>query len=161
VRRIQHRRPFNPSMGESQTASRGEKLLKKFKTTALFCRLDATFKRVSRFTIQQVQAKGGADAATRRTRLNDAGAWSRIKQGDGMSLADKFDDHIEPAFTRSFDRESARRQFRMSLMLVAAMGLAAFILGFAQPLTTPSPAKQNAQTIESGFSGRLVTIDAN
>jgi hypothetical protein len=84
-----------------------------------------------------------------------------MTQGDGMSLADKFDDHIEPAFTRSFDRESARRQFRMSIMLVAAMGVAAFVLGFAQPLTSPGPSKQGALATDSGFSGRLVSIDAN
>ncbi len=78
-----------------------------------------------------------------------------------MSLADKFDDHIEPAFPRSFDPESARRQFRMSVMLVAAMGLAAFVLGFAQPLTTPSQLKQSSFATDSGFSGRLVSIDGN
>jgi hypothetical protein len=78
-----------------------------------------------------------------------------------MSLADKFDDHIEPAFTRSFDRESARRQFRMSLMLVAAMALAAFVLGFAQPLTSSTHVKQDSIANQSGFSGRLVSIDSN
>jgi hypothetical protein len=78
-----------------------------------------------------------------------------------MSLADKFDDHIEPAFTRSFDRESARRQFRMSLMLVAAMAVAAFVLGFAQPLTSPSHLQMDSSANESGFSGRLVSIDGN
>ncbi|MFY9627955.1 MAG: hypothetical protein WAK03_07360 [Methylocystis sp.] len=77
-----------------------------------------------------------------------------------MSLADKFDDQIEPAFTRSFDRESARRQFRVSLMLVAAMGLAAFVLGFSQPLTGQVPAKQTATGTDSGFSGRLVSFEA-
>ena len=44
-----------------------------------------------------------------------------------MSLVDKFEDQMEPAFTRSFDRDSARRQFRVSLLLVAAMAMAAFV----------------------------------
>jgi hypothetical protein len=42
-----------------------------------------------------------------------------------MSLVDKFDDHSEPALTRSFDPETARRQLRVSLVLVAAMAVAA------------------------------------
>jgi hypothetical protein len=76
-----------------------------------------------------------------------------------MSLADKFDDQMEPAFTRSFDPESARRQFRMSIMLVVAMGVAAFVLGFAQPLTGQLPSKAAAVATDTGFSGRLVSID--
>lgn len=74
-----------------------------------------------------------------------------------MSLVDKFDDQIEPAFTRHFDRESARRQFRISILLVAAMATAAFVLGFALPLNTThghTPIADNA-----GFSGRLVSVD--
>ncbi len=74
-----------------------------------------------------------------------------------MSLVDKFDDQIEPAFSRSFDRESARRQFRVSILLVAAMAMAAFILGFALPLNPG----QNATPVADNpaFSGRLVSID--
>lgn len=79
-----------------------------------------------------------------------------------MSLVDKFEDRLEPAFTRSFDPESARRQFRVSLLLVAAMALAAFILGFALPLNAPRstpPAPASLSDIDSGFSGRLVTFE--
>jgi hypothetical protein len=75
-----------------------------------------------------------------------------------MSLVDKFDDQIEPAFTRSFDRESARRQFRVSILLVAAMATAAFVLGFALPINSAqkasTPIAANAE-----FSGRLVSVD--
>lgn len=74
-----------------------------------------------------------------------------------MSLVDKFDDQIEPAFTRSFDRESARRQFRVSILLVVAMASAAFVLGFALPINSaqkPTPVADNG-----AFSGRLVTVD--
>jgi hypothetical protein len=74
-----------------------------------------------------------------------------------MSLVDKFDDHVEPAFARSFDRESARRQFRVSMLLVAAMALAAFILGFAMPI---NPTQSTAPTADNApFSGRLVRVD--
>lgn len=75
-----------------------------------------------------------------------------------MSLVDKFDDQIEPAFTRNFDRESARRQFRVSILLVAAMATAAFILGFALPINSAqngvAPVADNME-----FSGRLVSVD--
>jgi hypothetical protein len=74
-----------------------------------------------------------------------------------MSLVDKFDDQIEPAFSRSFDRESARRQFRVSILLVGAMALAAFVLGFAMPI---NPGPTTAPTADSApFAGRLVSVD--
>ncbi len=74
-----------------------------------------------------------------------------------MSLVDKFDDQIEPGFARRFDRESARRQFRVSILLVAAMAFAAFVLGFALPI---HPA-QNATPVagQDQFTGRLVSAD--
>ncbi|HEY8261069.1 MAG TPA: hypothetical protein VIG55_07650 [Methylosinus sp.] len=80
-----------------------------------------------------------------------------------MSLVDKFEDRLEPAFTRSFDPESARRQFRVSLLLVAAMALAAFVLGFALPLNAPrsSPPVPLSISDAGEFSGTLVTIDAD
>jgi hypothetical protein len=74
-----------------------------------------------------------------------------------MSLVDKFDDQIEPAFTRNFDRESARRQFRVSVLLVAAMATAAFVLGFALPVNSARHAGPVAGNAE--FSGRLVSVD--
>lgn len=79
-----------------------------------------------------------------------------------MSLVDKFEDRMEPAFTRSFDPELARRQFRVSLFLVAAMAFAAFILGFALPLNAPrtSPPTPAISSDAGDFSGRLVTMGA-
>lgn len=36
----------------------------------------------------------------------------------------------ENGYVRTFDRDSARRQFRLSCGLIAAMAIAAFALGF-------------------------------
>lgn len=76
-----------------------------------------------------------------------------------MSLVDKFEDQMEPAFTRSFDRDSARRQFRVSLLLVAAMATAAFVLGFALPIGSPAQKSTPVATDGGVFAGRLVTIN--
>ncbi|WP_159730679.1 hypothetical protein [Methylosinus sp. Ce-a6] len=78
-----------------------------------------------------------------------------------MSLVDKFEDRMEPAFARSFDPESARRQFRVSLFLVAAMALAAFILGFALPLNAPrsSPPTPAVSSDAGDLFGRLIGVD--
>ncbi len=75
-----------------------------------------------------------------------------------MSLVDKFDDQTEQAFTRSFDRESARRQFRVSILLVAAMATAAFVLGFALPINSAHKAPPMAED-GGAFSGRLVRVN--
>jgi hypothetical protein len=75
-----------------------------------------------------------------------------------MSLVDKYDDKIEPVFNRTFDRESARHQFRVSILLIVAMALSAFVLGFAMPVS--NPAKSTGAVVDNtGFSGRLVTFD--
>ena len=75
-----------------------------------------------------------------------------------MSLADKFENQVESGFSRGFDPESARRQLRMSIMLVVAMGVAAFILGFVSPINTKLATKTVVAT-DASFSGRLVLID--
>lgn len=54
-----------------------------------------------------------------------------------MSLVDKPDGNLEAAFTRCIEGETAHRQSRVSLVLVAAMAIAAFALGFALPLDAP------------------------
>jgi hypothetical protein len=77
-----------------------------------------------------------------------------------MSLVDKFDDTAEPAYTRAFDRETARRQLRVSLVLVAAMAAAAFVLGFALPFSShPGSKVQPMAGPDSAFSGRLLSIN--
>jgi hypothetical protein len=76
-----------------------------------------------------------------------------------MSLVDRFDDQQEPAFTRSFDRDSARRQFQVSAVLVVAMAIAAFVLGFALPIDSPRSTKSAPIADDSGFTGRLVAVE--
>jgi len=77
-----------------------------------------------------------------------------------MSLVDKFDDQMEPAFTKSFDPESARRQLRVSVLLVAAMALAAFVLGFALPVNAPHSSKLSPIATDGAtFAGRLIPAD--
>jgi len=75
-----------------------------------------------------------------------------------MSLVDKYEDKKSSTYVRSFDRDSARRQFRVSLVLIVAMALSAFVLGFAMPVGAPDPTT-GAAVDRTGFSGRLVTFD--
>ena len=77
-----------------------------------------------------------------------------------MSLVDKFESNEEPGLARGFDRESARRQLRMSLVLVAAMAGAAFVLGFSVPVDK-FHSVQGAPVMgdDAAFSGRLVSIN--
>ena len=65
----------------------------------------------------------------------------------------------ERRFNRAFDPASARRQLRVSVLLVTAMGLAAFTLGFALPLNAPHATKLSPLSEHTGFKGRLVAID--
>jgi antibiotic biosynthesis monooxygenase (ABM) superfamily enzyme len=81
----------------------------------------------------------------------------RVLKDLAMSLVDKFENQSEPGFTRNFDAESARRQLRVSVVLVVAMGLAAFVLGFALPLA-PHATKSSPLANHNGFTGRLVSI---
>jgi hypothetical protein len=47
-----------------------------------------------------------------------------------MSIADHFDHTPDAGFVRNYDSGSARRQFNVSLMLVAVIAVAALALGF-------------------------------
>jgi hypothetical protein len=63
---------------------------------------------------------------------------------------------MSDAFYSLVDLEAARRQARMSIVIVAATVIGAFILGFA----TPIPQTQKATILDDGgaFSGRLVSL---
>jgi hypothetical protein len=81
--------------------------------------------------------------------------------GKKMSLVGKFDNDFDRNLSSGFDRDSARRQLRVSAVLVVAMALAAFVLGFVLPVHAPQTAKSTAITHDSGFSGKLVTLDTH
>lgn len=77
-----------------------------------------------------------------------------------MSLIDEFEDDFEPIHIRSCDPETARRQFRISLILVAAMAVAAFILGLALPLNaTHARLGKPVASDNTSFSSRLAISD--
>jgi len=48
-----------------------------------------------------------------------------------MSVMDHFDKAPEVGFSRKWDAESARRQFNVSLGLIAALGVAAGVLAWS------------------------------
>jgi hypothetical protein len=63
---------------------------------------------------------------------------------------------MSDAFYPVVDLESVRRQARMSIVIIAAMAIGAFILGFATPI--PGPQKATIMDDGAAFSGRLVSL---
>ena len=97
------------------------------------------------------RASTGAEAPSKRAQIFRR---PRIRpRGDRkMSLADRFDNEVGPAFTHSFDPESARRQLRVSITLVGAMCLAAFVLGLLSPIGGENVANQTKIAPDWTFS---------
>ncbi len=60
------------------------------------------------------------------------------------------------AYYSVIDPAAARRQFRLSIAVVVAMAIGAFILGFA----TQNPRTQQTTIMDDGaaFSGRLISL---
>jgi hypothetical protein len=65
-----------------------------------------------------------------------------------MSIADHFDHTPDAGFIRTYDSQTARRQFQVSVVLIVVLALAAFALGMlvrfdepATPIAPSSPAK--------------------
>ncbi len=65
-----------------------------------------------------------------------------------MSIADHFDQIPDAGFIRTYDAQTARRQFQVSVVLIVVLALAAFALGMlvrfdeaAAPVAPPTPAK--------------------
>jgi hypothetical protein len=54
-----------------------------------------------------------------------------------MSITNNFDRLPDAGFTRSFDVQSARRQFQLSLVLVLILAVATFMLGLMIRFDTP------------------------
>lgn len=61
------------------------------------------------------------------------------------------------SFDARFDRDSIRRQFRLSIALIVAMAVAAFVLGFSLPVDSLRHVQQI--NVAGELQGRLVTID--
>ena len=77
-----------------------------------------------------------------------------------MSVADNFD-QIPDAwlrYVRAYDRQAARRQFKVSVVLIVVLAVAAFVLGilfrFKQPTETARP--RPIKTHQVHFAGSLV-----
>lgn len=74
-----------------------------------------------------------------------------------MSIADHFDHAPDAGFIRSYDLRSARRQFQVSLILIAILTVSAFALGllvrFDPPANVSSQAPVAAHDVH--FAGVL------
>ncbi|MEA2834507.1 MAG: hypothetical protein QOG66_2709 [Methylobacteriaceae bacterium] len=71
-----------------------------------------------------------------------------------MSIANNFDRSPDAGFTRSFDAESARRQFQLSLVLVLILAVATLMLGVMIRFDTPISASISPiKPIETHYAG--------
>jgi hypothetical protein len=59
-----------------------------------------------------------------------------------MSIADHFDHAPDAGFIRSYDLRSARRQFQVSLILIAILTISAFALGLLVRFDPPASVSQ-------------------
>ncbi|QAY95303.1 hypothetical protein CWB41_05775 [Methylovirgula ligni] len=60
-----------------------------------------------------------------------------------MSIADHFDHAPDAGFIRSYDLRSARRQFQVSLILIAILTVSAFALGLLVRFDPPAGVSQS------------------
>jgi hypothetical protein len=66
-----------------------------------------------------------------------------------MSIADRFDHGSDAGFVRAYDAQAARRQFQISIVLVAVLALAAVVLGLLVRLDRPSVPERSSAIIMS------------
>ncbi|MFO1103144.1 MAG: hypothetical protein U1E20_09610 [Methylocystis sp.] len=60
------------------------------------------------------------------------------------------------SFDREVAQESTLRQFRASILMVALLATAAFVIGFAMPINS---VQRTTPTAANGvFAGRLITV---
>jgi hypothetical protein len=73
-----------------------------------------------------------------------------------MSIADHFEHAPDAGFVRDYDNEAARRQFRLSLVLIVVVALAATALAALIRFDTGSsrPAVDATQTVPA-YAGKL------
>ncbi len=78
-----------------------------------------------------------------------------------MSVADHFDHTPDAGFIRTYDAQTARRQFQVSLVLIIVLAVAAFALGllvrFDEPAAPNAPASP-AKASEVHFAGALSVV---
>ncbi|HUI21357.1 MAG TPA: hypothetical protein VLZ74_09970 [Methylocella sp.] len=55
-----------------------------------------------------------------------------------MSIADHFDNRADAGFVRAYDAQAARRQFQISIVLLAVLALAAGAIGLVARLDRPA-----------------------
>jgi hypothetical protein len=90
-----------------------------------------------------------ARVRSRTSRTNFARYLADVERAREAIMSDIFD-------SASY-RKSVRRQFRMSVILVAGMAFAAFALGFSMPIgSTPDAPNIDDDAV---FFGRLVAMD--
>jgi hypothetical protein len=72
----------------------------------------------------------------------------------------RIEQQTDPAMSIFFDceiaQESSRRQLRASILMVAVMATAAFVIGFATPINSARKAKPTPPN--DAFTGRLVMV---
>jgi len=75
-----------------------------------------------------------------------------------MSIADHFDHAPDAGFIRTYDSQTARRQFQVSVVLILVLAMAAFALGllvrFDDTSSAMAPASP-AKAIDTHFAGQL------
>lgn len=74
-----------------------------------------------------------------------------------MSIADHFDHQPDAGFVRSYEAQSARRQFQVSVALILVLALAAIALGFLAGLDHPAHVS-SARAIGVHFAETLLVI---
>lgn len=73
-----------------------------------------------------------------------------------MSIADHFQQAPDAGFIRNFDSGAARRQFRVSMVLVIVIAAAAAALGAVVRFDGPvSPSASSAPLVPPHYAGRL------
>ena len=74
-----------------------------------------------------------------------------------MSIADHFQHAPDAGFIRNYDGQAARRQFRMSMVLVAVIAIAAAALGAFVRFDTPSQTMTDLSALAAPphYAGKL------
>jgi hypothetical protein len=76
-----------------------------------------------------------------------------------MSIVDHFDHTPDAGFIRTYDTQTARRQFQVSVVLILVLAMAAFALGllvrFDDTTTSSIAPSSPAKATEVHFAGKL------